>query len=211
MITFFHSPQSRSTRVLGLLMAMGRLDSVDLRVVSIPRVDGSGGRDPLNPHPDGKVPLLVEDGVAVWESAAIMLHLTDRFPESNMGVPVGEPGRGRFVSWLTWYAGVVEPVLILDAAGISHLYIEASLRGVAEVRARLAAALAEGPWLMGERFTAADLLVSSPFLWFEGLDPGSEAARDWVARCAVHPRLAGVAEADERMTAELRGQVARAA
>lgn len=203
MITFFHSPATRSTRVLGLLCAMDRLDAVDLRVVSIPRVDGSGRRDPANPHPEGKVPLLVEDGVAIWESAAIMLHLTDLFPEAGWGVMPGERGRGRFLSWMAWYAGVVEPVLILDAAGVSHPYVTGSLRGVAEVRARLGQALAEGPWLMGDRPTAADLLVASPFQWFEGLDPGSEAARDWVARCGRLPGLDRARALDARMTAAL--------
>jgi glutathione S-transferase len=203
MLTFYHSPHSRSTRVLGLLCAMDRLDAVDLRVVSIPRVDGSGGRDPLNPHPEGKVPLLMEDGVAVWESAAIMLHLTDLFPEAGWGVPVGGPGRGRFLSWMTWYAGVVEPVLILDAAGIAHPYVEGSLRGVAEVRARIGAALEEGPWLMGERPTAADLLLASPFQWFEGLDAGGEAARDWLARCGALLGLGRAAELDAGFMARL--------
>ncbi len=203
MLTFYHSPWSRSTRVLGLLMAMDRLDAVDLRVVSIPRQDGSGQRDPANPHPEGKVPLLVEDGVAIWESAAIMLHLTDRFPEAGFGVSAGDPLRGRYLSWLAWYAGVMEPVLILHAAGVSHPWLDASLRGVAEVQARLGAALDEGPWLMGGRCTAADLLVSSAFLWFGDLDPGSDAARDWVARCGGHPGLAGVGDLDARLMAEL--------
>lgn len=199
MLTFFHAPQSRSTRVLALLLAMDRLDDVNFRVVSIPRVDGSGRRDPANPHPEGKVPLLVEDGVAIWESAAIMMHLTDLFPEAGLGVRPGDPRRGRYLSWMTWYAGVVEPVMILDAAGLSHPYVEGSLRGMAEVRARLEAGLAEGPWLMGERYTAADLLLSSPFLWFEGLDAGSEAARDWVARCAAHPSRARAAALDAEL------------
>lgn len=203
MLTFFHSPQSRSTRVLGLLCAMDRLDAVDLRVVTIPRVDGSGGRDPANPHPEGKVPLLVEDGVAIWESAAIMLHLTDLFPEAGWGVPAGDPRRGRYLSWMAWYAGVVEPVLILDAAGIAHPFLEGSLRGVPEVRARIGAALAEAPWLMGGAPTAADLLLASPFQWFEGLDAGSDAARDWVARCGALPGLGRAAELDAGMMARL--------
>jgi glutathione S-transferase len=203
MLTFYHSPWSRSTRVLGLLMAMDRLDAVDLRVVLIPRQDGSGRRDPANPHPEGKVPLLVDDGVAIWESAAIMLHLTDRFPEAGFGVSTGDPLRGRYLSWLAWYAGVMEPVLILHAAKVTHSWLDASLRGVAEIQARLGAALYEGPWLMGERCTAADFLVSSAFLWFGDLDPGSDAARDWVKRCGAHPGLAGVSDFDARLMAEL--------
>lgn len=203
MLTFYHSPWSRSTRVLGLLCAMERLDAVDLRVVSIPRQDGTGRRDPRNPHPEGKVPLLVEDGVAIWESAAIMLHLTDLFPEAGMGVPPGAPGRGRYLSWMTWYAGVVEPVLILDAARLRHPHLTASLRGVAEVRDRIGQALTEGPWLMGDRPTAADLLLASPFQWFGDLDPGGEAARDWVARCKTIPGLDRALALDAEMMATL--------
>jgi glutathione S-transferase len=201
MLTFFHAPQSRSTRVLALLLAMDRLDQVDLQTVKIPRADGTGGQDPRNPHPEGKVPLLVQEGIAIWESAAIMLHLTDLFPETGLGVPVGDPRRGRYLSWLTWYAGVMEPVLILDAAGVSHPFLTASLRGMSEVRQRLAAALSEGPWLMGKQYTAADLLVASPFLWFQDLDPGSDVARDWIARCAAQPCVAAATAMDAQKLA----------
>ena len=197
MLTFYHSPMTRSTRVLALLAAMDALDRVDIREVTITRFDGRGGRDPANPHPEGKVPLLVHDGVEIWESAAILLYLTDLFPESGLGVPAGDPRRGRYLSWLAWYAGVMEPVLVLDAAGLAHPYLSATFRGAAEVRDRLSGALAEGPWLLGDRYTAADLLVSSPYLWFQDLDPGCDRIRDWVARCLAHPALAAARERDQ--------------
>ena len=199
MLTLFHSPRTRSTRILTLLAAMDALDWVDIRNVSIPRVDGSGRRDAANPHPEGKVPLLVHDGVAVWETGAIMLYLTDLFPDAGVGVPVGHPARGRFVSWLAWYGGVMEPVMVLDAAGLAHPYIEGTFRGVPEVRARLSEALAEGAWLMGEAFTAADILCSSPYLWFADLDPGCARIAGWVARCRAHPALATATGIDDRL------------
>ena len=62
MLTFFHSPHTRSTVVRAAIHAMGVSDRMETRLVTIPRVDGSGGRDPSNPHPEGKVPLLVHDG-----------------------------------------------------------------------------------------------------------------------------------------------------
>jgi len=201
MLTFYHAPRTRSSRVLALLAAMDALDRVEIREVDIPRVDGTGRRDPANPHPEGKVPLLVHDGVAIWESSAILLYLTDLFPNSGLGVPPGDPQRGRYLSWLAWYAGVVEPVLIHDAAGLSHPFLSATFRGPGEVWDRLSAALAEGPWLMGDRYTAADLLLSSPFLWFQDLDPGCERVRDWVARCAAHPARAAAVALDERALA----------
>ena len=187
MLTFYHSPQTRSTRVLTLIEAMNLHDWVEVREVSITRFDGSGRADPANPHPEGKVPLLVHDGVEIWESAAILLYLTDLFPDAGLGVPVGDPLRGRYLSWLAWYAGVMEPVLIHDAAGLAHPFLSATFRGVAEMRDRLSRALGQGPWLVGDRYTAADLLCSSPYLWFQDLDPGCDLIRDWVARCAAHP------------------------
>ena len=70
MLTLFHSPQSRSGAILCLLEEMGIRDRIDVRVVSIPRVDGSGGRDPANPHPEGKVPALVHDRRVITERGA---------------------------------------------------------------------------------------------------------------------------------------------
>jgi glutathione S-transferase len=187
MLTLYHSPQSRSTRILALLHALNAIDRVDLRTVSIIRHDGSGRRDPSNPHPEGKVPLLVHDGAAVWESPAIMLHLTDLFPETGMDVSPGDPRRGEYLSWMVWYGSVMEPVLTLAAAGIDHPWLRASFRGVDEVTARLARALAQGPWIMGDRYTAVDLLLASPYLWFSDATPDAPAIRDWVARAAAQP------------------------
>ena len=201
MLTFYHSPQTRSTRVLTLLTAMGVLDRVEVREVSITHFDGSGRPDPVNPHPEGKVPLLVHDGVEIWESAAILLYLTDLFPQAGLGVPAGDPLRGRYLSWLAWYAGVMEPVLIHEAAGLVHPYLSATFRGPAEVRDRLSRALAEGPWLAGDRYTAADLLCSSPYLWFRDLDPGCELIRDWVEHCAAHPARSAALAADQQALA----------
>lgn len=201
MITFYHSPMTRSSRVLALIAAMDIFDWVEIRDVTVPRFDGTGRRDPSNPHPEGKVPLLVHDGVAIWESAAILLYLTDLFPESELGVPPGHPQRGRYLSWLSWYAGVMEPVLIHDAAGLSHPFLTATFRGPAEIRERLSTALSEGPWLVGDHYTAADLLVSSPYLWFKDLDPGCERIKDWVARCAAHPARLMAIELDGKAMA----------
>ena len=62
MLTLIHSPQSRSTTILSLIEEMGIQDRIETREVTIPRMDGSGRRDPANPHPEGKVPALVHDG-----------------------------------------------------------------------------------------------------------------------------------------------------
>lgn len=199
MITLFHSPRSRSTRIVALLNELDALDAVRIEVVTIPRMDGSGGRDPRNPHPDGKVPVLDHDGVLVWESSAIIQHLVELFPESGLGIPVGHPQRGPYLSWLAWYAGVVEPVLTLKALGLEHPALGRTFRTEAEVVARLADALRDRPFLLGDRFTAADLLLHSPYAWFG--KPGLPEIDTWVDRCMDRAGARFAADFDARHAA----------
>ena len=108
MLTLFHAPRSRSSRFIWLLEEIA--EPYEITYVSIRRGDGSGEPDPRNPHPDKRVPALVHDGELVTESAAIALYLADTFP-AKIGPGVGEPGRGAFLTWLAFYAGVIEPAM----------------------------------------------------------------------------------------------------
>ncbi|MFZ1904011.1 MAG: glutathione S-transferase N-terminal domain-containing protein [Steroidobacteraceae bacterium] len=83
MITLYHRPRSRSTRLIFLLEELGA--PYTIQVVSIRTRDGGGALDPANPHPHGKVPVISDDGVVVFESSAIALYLSDRFPENRLG------------------------------------------------------------------------------------------------------------------------------
>ncbi|MCQ8782312.1 glutathione S-transferase family protein [Mangrovibrevibacter kandeliae] len=199
MLTLFHSPRSRSTRIVALIAELGVLDAVEIETVSVRRVDGSGAADPRNPHPEGKVPFLQEDGVAIRESSAIVEYLAERFPAAGLGVPPGDPRRGAYLSWLSWYAGVMEPVFVLEAAGLDHPATRATFRGRPEMLARLADALDAGPYLLGERYTAADLLLQSAFGWFG--KTGNAAIDAWIDRCAERPGTAFAAEFDRKQMA----------
>ena len=183
MLTFYHAPNSRSTSVLQLLHELGVADQVKTRIVTIPRQDGSGGRDPQNPHPEGKVPYLTDGSDHVRERGAIVLYLTDRFAQAGLGRPVGDPQRGQYLSWLFWYQGVFEPVAILSWTGLSHPAIHASLRDYQTAIQRLDEVLSRQPYLLGDAFSAADLLCAGPFAWFGDKMPATPAIRDWVARC----------------------------
>lgn len=192
MLTLFHAKNSRSTRILNLLEEMGVADRVTIRPVTIVRLDGTGARDPANPHPEGKVPALLHDGVLVTESAAVMVALTTLFPETGMAPAVGTARWGEYLAWMTWYGSVMEPVLVCAAAGVSHPFLTAAIRGVPEVTARLRAALQTGPWLLGEAFSAVDLLMHSPYAWLRDATPDDPLIRDWVARCDARPARARV-------------------
>lgn len=183
MLTLYHSPNSRSTSVVQLLHELGATDRVEVKTVTIPRQDGSGARDPANPHPEGKVPYLVGDSDHVRERGAIILYLTDMFPEAGLAPLPGDPQRGEYLSWLFWYQGVLEPVVILSWAKIEHPMIHASLRDYDTAIQRMDEVLSRQPYLLGERFSAADLLCAGPFAWFGDQLVLTPAIRDWVARC----------------------------
>jgi hypothetical protein len=120
MLTMFHAPNSRSSRLYWLNEELGRPARVEL--VGVRRaMTQTGAPDPRNPHPEGKVPFLIHDGVAVWESTAIALYLTELFPEAGLGIAPGTPQRGRFLAWLAWYGAVLEPVIIAQLCGCWHI------------------------------------------------------------------------------------------
>ena len=188
MPVLYHSPQSRSDTVVALVRLLGA--DVELREVTIPRQDGSGAPDPANPHPEKKVPFLVDGDEAVRERGAIMVYLTDAYPSAELGPLPGAPGRGAYLSWMAYYQGVMEPLIILKWANIEHAAITAGLRNFDTMVERLREPLQQGQWLLGERFSAADMLCSSPFHWFAEMMPDDAVIRDWVARCARRMEVA---------------------
>ncbi|MSU89624.1 glutathione S-transferase [Rhodobacteraceae bacterium 2CG4] len=201
MLTLFHACHSRSTRIVQLIDELGARDRVEIRPVTIPRRDGSGAPDAANPHPEHKVPLLLHDGVPIRESNAIMQYLCELFPEAGLAPMPGQPGRGPFLSWMAWYGNVMEPVYVHSFAGLEHPLLQTTFRGLPEVEARLAEALRDRPYLLGERFSAADLLIGSTFAWMPEATPDVAQVKDWAARCTGRGAARRAAEYDARLAA----------
>jgi glutathione S-transferase len=124
--------------------------------------------DPENPHPHGKSPALKDGETLVFESTAIALYLTDKFPQNAIGPVVGDPRRGAYLSWLAYYAGVMEPAWM-------SAYMKWDIpRGTAgwvkadEVMEFINATLAKSPFILGEEFSAVDILIGTTFKLFLG-------------------------------------------
>ena len=199
MTLLYHAYHSRSSALVTLV---NELDAdIEIRDVTIPRMDGSGGRDPANPHPEGKVPYLSDGDEQLHERGAIMLYLTDKFPATGMGPVEGEPGRGAYLSWLFYYHGVIEPVVLMKMSGLSHPAFHAALRDFDTMMARLTEALTKGPWLLGDRYSAAYILCASRFVWLPSLMDGHATVRGWVERCNARPAAMATAARDAEAAA----------
>jgi len=201
MLTLYHSPNSRSTSILVLIEEMGVTDRIDVIDVTVARQDGSGGPDARNPHPEKKVPYLTDGEDYVRERGAIVAYLTDMFPEARVGRPAGHPQRGQFLSWLFYYQGVMEPVLVLDRAKIEHPALHATFRDLDAVTMYLDKELQDQPYLLGQDYSAVDLLLSSPFQWLPEAASQQPSIQAWINRCANRPAAAAVME---RESARLR-------
>jgi glutathione S-transferase len=189
MLTLFHAPQSRSSRFIWLLEELGA--DYEIRYVDVPRQDGSGAADPSNPHPDKKVPALAHGGAIVTESAAIALYLTDLHPEAGIGPPVGDANRGAYLTWLAYYAGVIEPVVTIEIAKLGgHPVLARTFRGMQEMNDRVHGALERSPYLLGNAFSAADLLVGSLGQFARKMLPAGDPVDAWLARLNARPALA---------------------
>lgn len=188
MITLYHAPQSRSSRMIWLLEELALPYSIEY--VTISRMDGSDGPDVRNPHPDKKVPAIVHEDAVITESAAICLYLTDLASNSPLAVPVGSPKRGALLTWLAYYCGVIEPVVTIAVAGLGdNPSLTRTFRGRAEVDSRLTSALKGGSWLLGDQFTAADVLIASMGHWSRKMLPAEAWMDEYLNRANARPAL----------------------
>lgn len=188
MLRLYHAPRSRSSRIVWLVEELGA--DCEIVYTNIARLDGSGEEDPDNPHPDKKVPALVHDGTLITESSAIVLYLTDLFPEAGLGPRAGDPRRGEYLTWLFYYSGVIEPVVTLEFAGLGeNPALIRTFRGRAETDRRIMEALKHGPYMLGDKFSGADILIASMGAWARQMLPTGKLVDEYLARCNSRPAL----------------------
>ena len=190
MITLYHRPKSRSSRFIFLLEELEA--PYELRIVTTRSRDGTGAVDPANPHPHGKVPAICDDGVIVFESPAIALYLTDKFPKNRLGPLPEDRDRGPYLSWLSYYTGVLEPAFMSKFMNQEVPRGTAGWVSVDEAIPAIVNALSPGPYLLGERFSAADVLYGTTFAMFaqSPMMVKSTAIEEYAKRVVARPAFA---------------------
>jgi glutathione S-transferase len=198
MLTLIHRPMTRSGGIVWLLEEIGA--PYETKIVTIRGADGSGARDPANPHPHGKVPALVNDGETVFEGGAIALYLTDMFPEAKMGPLVGEPKRGEYLSWLAYRSGVVEPAALERRFGIKHVYGAMGWAPPEEVEEVLNAHLSKNKYLLGDQFSAADVMLGGGvnFMMMFKMIAETPVLKEYCARITDRPAFRKMMERDQQ-------------
>ncbi|MFL9827852.1 glutathione S-transferase family protein [Rhodoplanes sp. SY1] len=163
-LILYHIAPSRSSIVRWMLEEIGQ--PYELRVLSMSKGEN---RDPayLAVNPMGKVPALDHDGVVITEVSAICCYLADAFPQAGLAPPIGDPRRGPYLKWLFFGPSCIEPAII-DRTFKRAQEAPRGTLGYGDfdtVMDVVSGALTAGPYLLGDAFTAADIVIGSQLRW----------------------------------------------
>ena len=187
-LMLYHASPSRSSVVLWMLEELG--EPYDIHLLSLQKEENRTP-DYLAINPMGKVPALRHGDTVITELAAICTYLADEFPNAKLNVPIGTPARGTYLKWLFFGPGCLEAAVI-DRAAPRKEEPRRAMLGYGDFDTTmnvLAAAVAKGPWLMGEQFTAADVVLGANIRWgmmFKMVPERPEFAA-YAARIAARP------------------------
>jgi glutathione S-transferase len=189
-LTLFHASPSRSSVALWMLEEVG--EPYDVELVSLSKGDNMKA-DYLAVNPMGKVPALLHNGVVITELAAICAYLADEFPDNKLAVPPGTPRRGVYLKWLFFGPGCLEPAMI-DRAAPRKEPARRGMLGYGDFDTTMnviADAVSRAPFLMGDQFTAADVVIGANIRWgmLFKLIPERKEFADYVARLTERPAL----------------------
>jgi len=151
-------PRTRSFSALWLMEETGQPYE---RVLIDLNKNDQKSPDYLKINPMGKVPAIQDGDVSVAESAAICAYVAERYPEAKLAPPVGDPRRAKYLQWLFFGPGCIEPAMVQVSTKIEMNPVAAGWGDAQRVFDVLDDALAKGPWLLGETFSAADIIIGS--------------------------------------------------
>ncbi|WP_424192560.1 glutathione S-transferase family protein [Ampullimonas aquatilis] len=200
-LTFYHAPNSRSTGVLLLLEELGA--SYALHLLNL-NTQSNRQPDYLAINPLGKVPAIVHNGALVTEQPAVYLYLADLYPAAGLTPAIGDPLRGPYLRWMVLYGASFEPAIIDHAFKREPAAPSKSPYGTyEEILNLLDAQLSQGPYLLGERFTAADVLWGMALNWTTGFGvvPKSAPISAYLERFNARPAVARIKARDAELAA----------
>ena len=187
MMKLYWSPRSRSFTALWRMEEAGQPYERAL-------IDISTGaqRSPefLAINPMGKVPALQDGDATMAEAAAICAYVAERCPDAKLAPPVGDPQRAKYLYWLFYGPGCIEPAIVQLATKIEMNPVAAGWGDAQRVIDVLDAALQNGPWLLGDNFSAADIVIGTGLNFGVRLFkmmPSRPSFEAYIARCMARP------------------------
>lgn len=198
-LVLYHASPSRSSGTLTLLEELGL--PYELKLLDLKKGE-THTPEFLAINPLGKVPALVHDGAVITEQVAVTIYLADLVPEAGLAPALDDPLRGPYLRWIAFYGGAFEPALIDRALKRESGGQAMSPYGTFEaVAGALNTQLKKGPYLLGDRFSAADVLWGGALAWTTGfgLIEKTPAIAAYLDRILERPAFVRAREKDEKL------------
>jgi glutathione S-transferase len=201
-LTLYHAAPSRSSIVRWMLEEVG--EPYEIQLLSLSKGENRAP-DYLAVNPMGKVPALRHGDSVITEAAAICAYLADEFPRAKLNVPLGDARRGPYLKWLFFGPSCIEPAMMDRAfprkeearrAALGYGDFDTVIKVVAD-------AVARGPYILGEQFTAADVVIGSTlrFGMLFKLLPEQPEFTAYTGRLAQRPALQRAEAKDKELAA----------
>jgi glutathione S-transferase len=206
-LVFYTNPQSRGRIVRWMLEEVGQ----PYRTEVLEYATTLKGPAYLAINPMGKIPAIKHGDVVVTECAAICAYLADAFPDAGLAPATSDPQRGTYYRWLFFAAGPLEAAVTNKMMGFETKPEQGRMAGYGSLETTLAAAeaaLKDREFLLGDRFTAADLYFGSGlgfFTQFGAIEP-RPIFTDYVARLQARPAAVRAKEIDDGLIAQQAAQ-----
>ena len=153
----YWSPRTRSFAALWALEETGMPYEAVLTDIS---VGAQKTPEYLAINPMGKVPALKDGDAALAESAAIIAYIAEKYPDAKLAPPLGDAARAKYLQWLFFNANI-EASITQIFTKIEMPTVSAGWGSATQVFDVLDKAVETGPWLLGENFSAADIVIGS--------------------------------------------------
>lgn len=187
MITLFWCPQTRAARALWMLEELG--ETFEVKEIDIRDAKSKSDMNFRLASPMGKVPALADGDVMLAETAAICLYLADKYPDAGLAPGINDTARGRYLYWMMFTPGVLEPAMAEKFGGWEPNPLQHGWGDFDSMVKTLEAGLRQGPWILGDTFSAADVMLGSSanFLKMFGILPEGSPIDGYIERCLARP------------------------
>jgi len=191
-VKIYGIPQSRALRVLWMARELGIAhENVEVHFAKVRE-----SADAMRVNPNARIPSIDDNGFTLYESLAINLYLARKYGAGKDFVPTSVEDEARATQWSFWVMTEIEkPVLtiMLNTVGMrpsDEATIAQCTKDLDRPLKVLEAALASKDYILGDRFTVADLNVASVMCWAKTAKLDMTAyprVADWLNRCMARP------------------------
>jgi glutathione S-transferase len=187
MMKLYWSPRSRSFSSLWMMEEAGQPYE---RVLTDISTGAQKSPEFLAINPMGKVPALRDGDATMGEAAAICAYVAERYPQAKLAPPPGNPRRAKYLYWLFYGATCIEPAIMQIYTKMQVPPSTAGWGEATQVFDVLDAAVEKGPWILGDEFSAADVVICSGLnfaIKIFKMVPTRPSFDCYIERCSARP------------------------